>query len=124
MEQPPQGCGTVFQVTPAGQETVLYTFTGGTDGSEPSSALVMDSAGNLYGTTSYGGDPTCGYTGDGYTGCGTIFKIDIAGTFSVLYTFGSDGAYPGNLILDDAGNLYGTAAGGPGDSGIIFQLTP
>jgi uncharacterized repeat protein (TIGR03803 family) len=125
IEQPPSGCGTVFKISPTGKETVLYTFTGTTDGSEPGTALTMDSAGNLYGSTSFGGDPTCGYTGNGYSGCGTIFKIDTAGTFSVLHAFsGPDGAYPGDLIQDHEGNLYAPAFGGPANAGIIFKLTP
>ncbi len=126
MEQPPQGCGTVFKITPEGKETVLYTFKGTTDGSEPRDSLVMDSAGNLYGTTPYGGDPTCGNTGDGYTGCGVVFEIDAAGHFKVLHTFTNipKGEYPQGPVLDDNGNLYGLTAGGDAGAGVIFKLTP
>jgi len=98
--------GTIFKVDSAGRETVLYSFTGyGNDGARPLSGLVRDKAGTLYGTT---------YTGGTY-GAGTIFKLDTGGTETVLYTFtdGADGQAPyGQLIRDEAGNLYGTAWGG------------
>jgi hypothetical protein len=68
MEQPPPGCGTVFKLGRDGKETVLYAFKGTTDGSEPSSTLLMDSAGNLYGDASYGGD----LSDCGGLGCGTV----------------------------------------------------
>jgi len=61
------GCGVVFKVDPAGRETVLYTFTGGTDGANPQGNLLLDEADNLYGTASGGGDPACQ--------CGVVFKI-------------------------------------------------
>ena len=82
--------------------TVLYSFTGAADGTEPM-GLVRDSAGNLYGTALYGGDLHCG---DG-SGCGTAFKLDATGTLTILHTFtgGADGAIPwGTLLLDSAGN--------------------
>lgn len=121
---PPAGCGVVFKLAPSGQETVLYTFTGSRDGAWPSDALVMDSAGNLYGTAYYGGDLQCNYG----LGCGTVFKIDASGQFSVIHTFkGTDGAFPRALIAGD-GKLYGvTNGGGPGGlflTGVIYELTP
>jgi uncharacterized repeat protein (TIGR03803 family) len=67
-----QGCGTVFKVDANGKETVLYTFTGGSDGANPNGDLVMDESGNLYGTTSSGGDPSCYRAGGG---CGVLFKL-------------------------------------------------
>jgi len=67
---PTGGCGTVFKVSPAGIETVLYAFTGGTDGQNPSGSLILDSQGNLYGTTNLGGDLSC----NSY-GCGTVFEV-------------------------------------------------
>ena len=66
-----EGCGVVFKLDPSGQETVLHSFTGGTDGFEPESALVMDAAGNLYGTTNFGGIVNDECAG----GCGVVFKI-------------------------------------------------
>jgi uncharacterized repeat protein (TIGR03803 family) len=112
------GFGTVFKVTPLGQESVLYSFTGGTDGSNPSSGrLVRDSAGNLYGTTPTGG------TSD----FGVVFKIDTTGTETVLHSFsGTDGKIPyGTLALDKSGNLYGTTyEGGAYGGGVIFKITP
>lgn len=96
--------------------SVLYTFAGGTDGSSPNGHLIQDSAGNLYGTTTFGGS----------SGQGTIFKIDPAGTETVLYTFtgGADGAQPSaGLFRDPAGNLYGpTTSGGASGRGTLFKL--
>ncbi|HEY6292624.1 MAG TPA: choice-of-anchor tandem repeat GloVer-containing protein [Terriglobia bacterium] len=121
---PPYGCGTVFKVDATGKETVLHTFTGGTDGEIPYAGLVRDSAGNLYGTTSYGGDPAC--TSFGNSGCGTVFKLDATGKETVLYAFtdGTDGALPfAGLVMDVAGNLYGTAyAGGAHTDGTVFKV--
>jgi uncharacterized repeat protein (TIGR03803 family) len=88
--------------------TVLYSFTGGADGYLPTSSLLRDSAGNLYGETFRGGDLSCA-TG---AGCGVVFKLDVNGNETVLHAFtgGADGAYPtGALVQDSAGNLYGTA---------------
>ena len=132
--------GTVFKLSPPASvckstmcpwtETILYRFTGGSDGGVPSGPVIFDSAGNLYGNTSYGG-VTCG---PGYS-CGVVFKLTRSGsswTESVLHAFfGSpDGARPaGVLVFDRAGNLYGTTGGGgsrcaPDGCGTIFQLTP
>jgi uncharacterized repeat protein (TIGR03803 family) len=99
--------------------SVLHTFTGQPDGGHPFAGLVLDRAGNLYGTTSSGG------TSDG----GTVFKLETTGKETVLYNFtgGADGGYPsqGELILDAAGNLYGTAGiGGAGGFGVVFKLDP
>jgi uncharacterized repeat protein (TIGR03803 family) len=124
------GCGVVFKVDKTGRETVLHTFTGPPDGSQPSAGLVRDKAGNLYGVTFYGGESACGY------GCGTVFKVDARGNETVLYAFtgGTDGGFPnGSLIRDASGNLYGvTAWGGDLSSctgrgayngcGVIFKL--
>jgi uncharacterized repeat protein (TIGR03803 family) len=67
-----QGCGTIFKVDANGVETVLYTFSGRRDGANPNGDLVMDESGNLYGTTSSGGDPSCYRAGGG---CGVVFKL-------------------------------------------------
>ena len=125
-----QGCGTVFELASNSggwTETVLYSFTGGSDGREPSARLLFDSSNNLYGTTLLGGNvgSVCS------AGCGTVFKLTQTSgswTESVLYAFqgGSDGALPyDGLSFDTAGNLYGTAsAGGAAASGVVFKLTP
>jgi uncharacterized repeat protein (TIGR03803 family) len=108
------GCGTVFKITPAGVETVLYSFSGGADGSTPDYVnLLIDSAGNLYGTTLRGGDLNC--PGSSREGCGVVFKIDATGQETVLYAFtgGVTGGYPqAGLARDSLGNLYGTATAG------------
>jgi uncharacterized repeat protein (TIGR03803 family) len=112
------GFGTVFKVTPSGQETVLYSFTGGTDGSIPLyGSLVRDAAGNLYGTTPSGG------TSD----FGVVFKLDTTGAETVLHSFsGADGKIPyGTLAVDKSGNLYGTTyEGGAFGGGVVFKITP
>jgi uncharacterized repeat protein (TIGR03803 family) len=106
------GCGTIFKISPSGKETILYNFTGGAEGANPAGKLFRDSAGNLYGTTAYGGIECDSY---GF-GCGAIFKFDTSGKITVLHTFSGvpDGANPfGGLIVDPAGNAYGvTNAGG------------
>jgi uncharacterized repeat protein (TIGR03803 family) len=120
------GCcgGTVFRLTRQAdgrwKETVLYDFRGGASGFEPGAGVVLDKAGNLYGTTIYGG--SC---------CGVVFKLSPKENgkwkYTVLHTFtGYDGAQPdANLIRDDNGNLYGTTAtGGAGGAGVAFELTP
>ena len=100
------GCGTVFELTPSSggwKETVLYTFTGGSDGREPYARLLSDASGNLYGTTLLGGNigSVCS------TGCGTVFKLTHGSsgwTESVLYAFqgGADGASPYDGLAFDA----------------------
>lgn len=109
---PDGGCGTVFEVTQAGTETVLYSFGGGADGNFPISGLVRDAEGNLYGTTAYGGLVNASYCP---VGCGTVFKLSSTGTKTTLYSFtgNADGADPqGSLLLDAQGNLYGATVGG------------
>jgi uncharacterized repeat protein (TIGR03803 family) len=108
------GNGVVFKLDPSGNETVLYTFTGGADGGQPLGALLRDSAGILYGMTA----------GGGASGAGTVFKVDTSGNETVLYSFtgGSDGGFPlGGLTRDSAGNFYGTAQGGT-SAGVVFKL--
>jgi uncharacterized repeat protein (TIGR03803 family) len=114
--------GLVFQLRPSGgswKERVLHRFAGGSDGDTPSSTLTFDSAGNMYGTTLYGG-------GRGY---GTIFQLNPqqngSWKYRVIHRFrGTDGDYPvASVILDAKGNLYGTASGGgPQGSGAVFEL--
>jgi len=110
----PYGCGILFELDPAGDETILHTFNGEGDGAHPWAGVVRDSAGNLYGTTV-----------DGAAGLGTIFKFDTAGTFTLLHSFAAtDGAYPyGGVIRDAKGNLYGAAyEGGTSSVGTVFKL--
>jgi uncharacterized repeat protein (TIGR03803 family) len=129
------GAGTVFKVDSSGSETLLYSFSGGSDGGDPDSVLLLDSQGNLYGTTANGGSSdVC----DG--GCGTVFELSpqSGGNWAetVVYSFCSlencaDGQQPvgGPLVKDSVGNIYGnTIFGGSyrncnGDScGVIFKL--
>jgi uncharacterized repeat protein (TIGR03803 family) len=115
--------GNVFKLDTAGNETILHTFTGGADGAVPLASLLRDHAGNLYGTTSAGGDNSCLYFG--VPGCGTIFRISSTGKFSLLHTFtGADGAVPlAGLTQDSAGNFYGTAAGGGATGwGTVYKM--
>src|ERR1022692_4443146 len=111
------GYGVVFEVNTCGQETVLYSFTGGADGGYSYAGVIRGSAGNLYGTTSAGG--TSGY--------GVVFKLDRAGQETVLYAFtgGADGGYSyAGVIPDSAGNLYGTTtSGGTAGQGVVFKLS-
>ena len=114
------GCGVVFKVDPSGKESVLYAFAGGTDGLGASSGLVRDEAGNLYGTTIMGGDLSGVCPGFPAPGCGVVFKVDPTGKETVLYTFtgGADGYAPyGDLLRDEAGDLYGAASNGGDVSG-------
>src|SRR5712692_396861 len=109
----PPGCGTVFKLDPSGNETVLHSFTvTNGDGANPAASLIMDSAGNLYGTTQFGGVTSCSSGSFVPPGCGTVFKLDPSGHETVLYSStltNGDGANPAaSLIMDSAGNLYGT----------------
>jgi uncharacterized repeat protein (TIGR03803 family) len=129
-------CGSVYRIDTTGAETLLYSFTGGSDGSGPDSALLLDGAGNLYGTAGYGGNLSCG----GGSGCGVIFElspsVDGGWVETTLYTFCSlpgcaDGQNPGgSLAQDSAGNLYGVTHFGGGSNkcvggcGAVFRLSP
>lgn len=119
------GYGSVFKIDAAGKESVLYSFTAQADGAWPSAGLVLDAAGNLYGTTYERGSSTC----NGGGGCGTLFEISSSGKFTVVHTFmgePSDGSGPtATLLRDSAGNLYGTTvSGGTNNDGVVFKLTP
>jgi hypothetical protein len=136
------GCGLIFQLSPpsSGQtawtETILYAFTGGTDGEYPRDGLVQDGQGNLFGTTLSSG--LCGGAG-----CGTVFELSppatgqTAWTLTTLYTFPDDksGYYPGGkLLADQSGGFYGITWGGGKDGrqcyayyigcGTVYHLTP
>jgi uncharacterized repeat protein (TIGR03803 family) len=115
--------GAVFELTPEYVESVLYSFTGGSDGGNPVGKLTEDAAGNLYGLTYAGGSTSSG-------GYGTVFKITSAGVESVLYSFCQlancrDGARPaGALVLDASVNFYGTSIlGGTNNAGVVFKVT-
>ena len=135
--------GTIYQLAPQGSgwaETILYNFSGGADGRQPSSGLVLDASGNIFGSTAFGGNlQLCG------GGCGTIFELSPpahpggAWTEQVLYTFqgGFDGQYPGEMVIGVNGSLFGTTSSGgtPGvqchsnsklkfGCGTVFELTP
>jgi uncharacterized repeat protein (TIGR03803 family) len=121
------GLGAVFQLSPGPnrtwQENVLYNFQGGTDGSFPTTTLLFDATGALYGTTSTGGRPSCD--------CGTVFSLNLSSGHwkeKLLHRFGvgRDGSYPNyGLTFDQTGNLYGTTpVGGTSGQGLVFRLTP
>lgn len=121
------GCGTVYTITTAGEEKVLYSFAGGSDGARPNAGLI-DVNGTLYGTTAQGGDTSCKYSG-----CGTVFSVTPSGTETVLYAFagGTDGLSPQAPLRDVNGTLYGTTrfGGTPRPKptnccGTVFALTP
>jgi uncharacterized repeat protein (TIGR03803 family) len=144
-----KGCGTVFKLTPSAKgqtawtETVLYRFTGGSDGASPRAGLFADKQGVLYGTTNVGGGQSgCPQFTALFVGCGTVFKLtppakgQTTWTETVLYRFKgaptSDGSVPyGGLIADNSGALYSTTgvggttrrfSRGIGD-GTVFKLT-
>lgn len=103
-------------------ETVLHTFTGGSDGAVPASAELTELNGTLYGITRDGGG-----TGCGGNGCGTIFKLSPSGTEKVLYDFkggSADGVHPKGGLVERSGVLYGTTqGGGPYGAGTFFKIT-
>lgn len=143
-------CGIVFQLQPPRQkggiwhETILYVFKGkdANDGETPAGGVIFDQAGNLYGTTAYGGTGGCSLLGV-TVGCGVVFQLSPPAqkggpwTESVLYSFqsGKDGYFPsGDLTFDPAGNLYGATQNGGGYGscnspyyqfcGTVFRLSP
>ena len=125
--------GTAFELSPSGDgtwtETILHNFAyNGTDGFWPVSNLVFDGAGNLYGTASFGG----GAKVCNNQGCGIAFELTSGAgglwTETILHSFGAgkDGEFPGaGMVIDAAGNLYGTTTeGGVTGGGAVFQITP
>jgi uncharacterized repeat protein (TIGR03803 family) len=116
------GHGMLFKLTPGGSFSILHSFDS-TDGSAPTGALLQAADGNLYGTTYQGGsNSTCP------NGCGTVFKITLAGALTTVHNFdGTEGAYPiAALIQATDGSFYGTtyAGGTGGDWGTVFKITP
>jgi uncharacterized repeat protein (TIGR03803 family) len=123
-----RGNGVVFEIVYSGGSysstlTVLHSFTGGSGGGVPVATVILDSSGNVYGTTEFGGG-----TGTlcSSSGCGVVFEIvKSGGSYNLLHSFaGTDGAQPtAGLALDGAGNLYGTTfAGGTSGAGVVFTL--
>ena len=116
----------MFELTPAADggwtETVLYSFGNGTDGAEPYASLIFDAAGNLYGTTEYGGAYSYGTAFEVMPAAGGGWAEQVLHNFSN----GTDGANPqAGLIFDAAGNLYGTTVyGGSHNWGTVFEMTP
>ncbi len=129
------GCGNVYELSPDGSggwtQKILYTFAGGTDGINPVSGVIMDSSGDLYGVTEWGGGGSC----NANYGCGTVFKLTKSGsawTESVIATFGGTfEAFPqGTLTFDKKGNIYGATSGATANCpnfsacGTVFVLSP
>jgi uncharacterized repeat protein (TIGR03803 family) len=117
--------GTVFQLSPAGSLTTLYSFCSlpnCTDGRNPGSGVIQATDGNFYGVTSGGGTTINTACGDG---CGTIFRLTPLGVLTTLHSFNStDGKTPVGLMQGTDGNLYGTTElGGAHNKGTIFQMT-
>jgi len=128
------GCGTIFKLTNTnGQwnKTTVYAFNG-TDGNGPISPLAHDTAGNLYGVTTYGGNLNCTYY---QPGCGVVFKVSPKGKEIVLHKFsGNDGLFPTGGVLLYRGALFGTTIEG-GDiancslphyydgCGVVFEIS-
>ena len=130
----PGGFGTAFEmrkVSGVWQTGTIHAFSGGADGATPNTALVRDALGNLYGTTlaGGGGGGEC-ISGGGITGCGTAFELTCTGSGwekTLLHPFSGlvDGAFPGGLIVNGSGNLFGVApAGGHLGWGVAFELSP
>jgi uncharacterized repeat protein (TIGR03803 family) len=111
--------GTVFKITPGGVESIVHSFAGGIDGSEPSDVPIQASDGNLYGTTALGGS----------SDDGTVFKLTPGGTETILHAFAggtSDGSSPyGSVVEGSDGNFYGTTqTGGTNGKGTVYRVTP
>lgn len=137
--QCPEGCGFVYKLARGSDgnwtKQVIYTFLGFmVDGANPRDGVILDPAGNLYGTTEWGGGgggTTCS-AGNNVLFCGTVFELspqpDGSWKETILHSFTggiTDGVGPfGRLVFDTAGNLYGTTAAGGPWQGTIFRITP
>lgn len=113
------GYGFVYKLTSSKKLSVLHQFgrmSG--DGLNPAGPVTLDTAGNLYGTTQFGGDATCN--------CGTVYKVSTKGVETILYKFlgGTDGSFPqANVLRDGKGNMYGTTSGGSDNgNGVVWKL--
>ncbi|HEV3510663.1 MAG TPA: choice-of-anchor tandem repeat GloVer-containing protein [Candidatus Sulfotelmatobacter sp.] len=127
------GCGIVFELVAANgySENTIHQFVGGADGINPNSKLAMDTSGNLYGSTLYGGGRGQCAAGIVTTTCGTIFELSPGsnGAWSekILHRFGggTGESEPNSpLILDRNGNLYGETAQTSSSNGTLFALLP
>ena len=127
------GCGTVYTIDASGNETVVTTFKGGTDGEAPNQ-LLLDSDTTFYGTTWYGGSSGCTLKRGNTSGCGTVFQLSPSGSEKVIYRFpgGEKGALPSSGLSKFKSVFYGeAAAGGKGDCdtanqpgcGLIYSVT-
>jgi len=124
------GYGSVFKLSPSKglwNYSTLYFFKGGADGAYPNGGLTFDASGTIYGMTFTGGSFSCNYS----LGCGLVFELTPGSggqyTYSVLHWFGSspDGYAPdAGVILDAAGNIYGTTGLGGAGYGTVFEITP
>ena len=129
----PGSQGTVFELmhlSGGWQESILYAFYGGLDGSTPTAPLAFDTKGDIFSTTQYGGNVNCGGVGEA-PGCGTVFELvpqsDGSWNESVLYSFSDDPAFLNNstgLLIGPSGDLYGTTSGGTSPYGSVFRLRP
>ncbi|MGC2108387.1 MAG: choice-of-anchor tandem repeat GloVer-containing protein [Candidatus Korobacteraceae bacterium] len=128
------GCGTVFKLTHnadgSWSKSTLYSFQSGpTDGGFPTTGVLLDQGGNIFGTTG-GGGADCNQND---SACGVVYELTPSGsgwseTILHFFTGGTDGDYPSGLIFDSHGNLYGAAGGGGGGplggNGTVFEMTP
>ncbi len=125
--------GTIYRLDPTtGSLSTLYAFSGGADGADPVGGVVFGKGGSLYGTTTYGGisTGTCGSSDSN----GTVFRFDIASRqLTTIFAFPTGETAPcwiggknpvAGLLVDSAGNLYGTAAAGASGGGVVFKLAP
>jgi uncharacterized repeat protein (TIGR03803 family) len=114
------GCGVVFKLNTNYQETVLYDFTGQSDGNNPSSAVVSDAQGNVYGTTQTGGNVNIGFGG-----CGVAYKLNPQGVETVMHAFeaGGDGCGPVGDVLLSGDVIFGTTGGGVNFGGTVYTIT-
>jgi hypothetical protein len=134
----PLACSFLFaDAFASGPQTHNIQFVSGANGAAPTSTLISDSAGNLYGTTTEGGSAECNYHNSELDGCGTVFELSPPTTkgghwtYAVLHEFhyATDGDFPySSLLMDAAGNLYGTALkggnGNPYGPGTVYELSP
>lgn len=123
----PQGCGTVYSISPTGAKKVIYRFLGGSDDGYAPIAGLIGVNGTLYGTTQYGGGTGCELG----RGCGTVFSVSPSGKEIVLHKFTGapyDGAYPNASLIDVNGTLYGTTSEGGNPTcslgcGTVYNIT-
>ena len=112
--------GTIFEITAAGAERIVYSFGAVPDGNEPAGGLVRDSAGNLFGATISGGTGSC----TNGPGCGTVFEVTPSGKEKVLHNFtgGTDGQNPYLLVGNPAGNVFGISRTADNVETAVFEV--